>query len=264
MSKLDVVNELHKQVRKKFPRRRVIQKGIDDTWQIDLVEMIPYAKFNKQYKYLLTVIDIFSKYAFAMPVKSKSGTDVTDAMKKIFSNSKRVPKNIHSDQGKEFFNSKFKELMNKNKINHYHTFTDLKASICERFNRTLKNKMWKMFSFNGNYKWITFLDKLVEKYNNTRHSTIKEKPVNVTSKNEKHLLKTVYNHPKIFLNGKFNINDFVRITKYKGVFAKGYEPNWSTEIFKIYKIRNTNPVTYLLKDFDDEINCKKLNIVMPI
>lgn len=253
MSKLQVVNEIHKPVRKNFTRRRFIQKGLNDTWQIDLVEMIPFAKMNNGYKYLFTGIDTFSKYAFAYPIKSKKSLEIVYAIQKMFERFETVPKNIQSDQGKEFFNKEFDSLMKQNNINHYHTYTHLKASICERFNRTLKTIMWKMFSMNGNYKWINDINNLIDKYNNTYHRTIKMKPSEVNNSNEMHLLQTVYNFPKTFPKPKFKKDDYVRISRYKGIFFKGYEPNWTTEIFTIVKVNITNPVTYVIKDYKDNI-----------
>jgi hypothetical protein len=253
MSKKQVVEEIHKQARKNFKRRRFIQKGLNDTWQIDLVEMIPYHTLNKGFRYLLTIIDTFSKYAYVLPVKTKSAIDIVNAMSIVLKNVSQTPKNIQSDQGKEFFNKQFQQLMNKYDINHYHTFTHLKASICERFNRTLKNKMWKMFSMQGNFKWIHILKSLVDEYNNTWHRTIKMKPNEINKKNEHLLLKEIYNFPKMFPKPKFKIGEHVRISKYKGVFFKGYEPNWTTEIFEIHMVKITNPITYYLKDYKDNI-----------
>lgn len=247
MSKEQVVRELHKSTRKNFPRRRVIVKGIDDLWQIDLVEMIPHARVNKNFKYLLTVIDVFSKYAWAEPVKSKSAEDVVKAMDSILKKG-RKPKNIQSDNGKEFYNNKFKKLMENYDINHYSTFSNLKASVVERFNRTLKNMMYFEFSLRGNYKWIQMLDELIKKYNNKKHRSIGMKPVNVTRKVEKQLLNTVYSHLKIAGPAKFKVGDHVRISKAKSIFEKGYTPNWSTEIFIVKKVEITNPVTYKLED----------------
>lgn len=254
MSKQILVDELHRQARKTFQRRRYIQKGILDTWQIDLVEMIPYAKYNRGYKYMLTVIDIFSKYAYALPIKSKTGIEISKALKDVIKlNKNKSPKNIHSDQGKEFCNVHFKKLMKEFNINHYYTFSNMKASIVERFNRNLKNKMWKQFSMQGNYKWIDILDKLLKVYNSSYHRTIKTTPNSVNKKNERKLLNTVYSNLKIFKKGKFKINDLVRISKHKGQFEKGYTPNWSTEVFKINKIFITNPITYQLVDLNDNI-----------
>ncbi|XP_028982073.1 uncharacterized protein LOC114841341 [Diachasma alloeum] len=245
--------ELHRPARRNFKRRHVDVRGLDETWQADLVEMIPYANSNKNYRYLLTVIDIFSKYAWAIPTKSKNAADVTSAMNKILKEG-RVPTKLHVDQGKEFYNKDFQALMKKNKISMYSTFSNVKASICERFNRTLKNKMWKQFSILGTYKWIDIVDDLVAEYNNTKHRTIKMKPKDVTIKNEKSLLKHIYE--KLPINRtkkiKFKVGDKVRISKYKTIFEKGYTPNWTTEVFTIQKVQKTNPVTYKLVDGKNE------------
>lgn len=254
MGKEGLVKELHKPSRKNFFRRRVVQKGLNDTWQIDLIEMIPYSQENKGFKYILTVIDIFSKYAYAVGVKNKTASSIANAMKNILLESKYgSPKNIQSDQGSEFFNKDFKKLMKENNINHYHSFSKMKASIVERFNRTLKNKIWPRFSQQGSYNWILNLDDILKEYNNTRHRTIKMKPKDVNPKNENRLLDSVFNRIKLFRFGKFKRGDFVRISKEKGIFSKGYLPNWSTEIFKVENIKMTYPVTYVLKDLKDNI-----------
>ena len=117
----------------------------------NLVEMIPYAHDNKGYRYLLTIIDIFLKYAWTVPVKRKTGKDVSEAMKSVLVKG-RVPKNLNIDRGKEFYNTDFQKLMNTYKIKLYSTYSNLKASICECFKRTLKSAMWKKFSLRGNYK----------------------------------------------------------------------------------------------------------------
>lgn len=248
MERQEVVQELHKQARRNFIRRRVIHKGIDDLWQADLVEMGVYSKYNKGYRFILTVIDTFSKFAWAVPVKSKGSEDITNAMKSIFS-LKRFPKNLQTDNGKEFYNKIFQNLMKKHNINHYSTYSIMKASIVERFNRTLKGMMWKKFSLQGNYQWIHICKDLINEYNNKKHRTIGMKPNAVNIENESSILKQAYNHPKIYKFGKLKVGDHVRISKYKHIFAKGYTPNWTTEIFKIRTLQNTNPITYLLEDY---------------
>lgn len=247
--KRGIVEELHKQARKNFQRRRVVMKGIDDLWQADLVEMINYASVNNDYRYLLTVIDTFSKKAWAVAVKNKTAQNVTNAMKSIFDKHHRKPINLQTDDGKEFFNNQFNHLMQTNKINHYSTYSTLKASIVERFNRTLKGMMWKEFSFQGTYKWIHIYQKLVDKYNDTFHRTIQMSPNEVNSSNEKYLLDNIYNKLKVFKRPKFKVGDHVRISKYKHVFEKGYTPNWTTEVFKVKTVKNTNPNTYILEDY---------------
>lgn len=248
MSRRQIVDELHKQARKNFHRRRVIIKGLDDLWQADLVEMGLFANINNNFRYMLTVIDTFSKFAWVAPLKTKSARDVTNAMNHII-NQGRIPKNLQTDHGKEFYNKQFSNLMLKHNINHYSSFSILKASIVERFNRTLKGMMWKQFSLQGTYKWVHMYQDLVDTYNGKKHRTIGIAPKDVNITNENKILKNKFNHRKIFLNGKFKVGDFVRISKYKHFFAKGYTPNWTTEIFKISRIQNTFPVTYILEDY---------------
>lgn len=248
MGKQEVIDELHRSARRNFRRRRVIIKGLDDLWQADLVEMGVYSTENNGYRYMLTVIDTFSKFAWVRPIKNKSGVEVTNAFRSILGEG-RQPKNLQTDDGKEFYNHNFNNLMRKFNINHYSTYSVLKASIVERFNRTLKTMMWKKFSMNGSYRWIQVLPDLLTCYNTRKHRTIKMSPIDVNKSNEQQLLSTIYNRMKIAASGKYKIGDFVRISKFKHVFEKGYTPNWTTEIFKIAQVKHTNPVTYMLEDY---------------
>lgn len=252
MSKEIVVNEIHKQARRNFPRRHVVMKDIDDLWQADLIDMQSTSKYNSGYKYLLAVIDTFSKYAWVYPLKKKNKEQITEAFKKLFKKG-RLPKNLQTDHGTEFYNTQLKLLLLKYNINHYSTFSVKKASIVERFIRTLKNKLYKQFSIQGNYKWNSgTLVNVLKEYNNTRHRTIGTAPIHVNKQN-KHIV--LENYKKLYSacdqlknKHKFKMGDFVRISKYKGTFEKGYTPNWSTEIFKIIKVQNTTPTTYLIED----------------
>lgn len=160
----DIANELHKPARKNFKRRKVVIKGFDNHWQCDLIDMKKYSSLNKGYKHMLTVIDVFSKYAWVKPLKTKTAKEITLAMEDIIKLG-RIPKHLQSDLGTEFYNEEFNKLMVKYKINHYSTYSSLKASIIERFNRTFKNIMWKRFTVNGSYNWIDMLNGLVKFYN---------------------------------------------------------------------------------------------------
>lgn len=249
--KRNLVNEIHKPARRIFPRRKFVIKHKDDIWESDLVDMSAHSNDNNSYTFMLTVIDCFSKYAWAKPLKNKSAGEVTRAMREIFQSSKRSPNHMHTDNGKEFFNSSFKTLMNEYKINHYATFSTMKAAIVERFNRTLKEKMWREFSYTGSYKWLHILDKILFSYNNTKHRTINIEPSKVDSAVEQSLIeKQVFQiNDYSSKRGKFKVNDYVRISLYKAVFTKGYLPNYSCEVFKIYKINKTTPTTYMLEDY---------------
>ncbi|XP_049826256.1 intermembrane lipid transfer protein vps13F-like [Aethina tumida] len=183
--KIDLVNELHRPMRINFPRRQTVVKGLDDLWQSDLGILDKYAKYNRNYKYILVVIDCFSKYLWVEPLKSKTGTEVAKAFAKILTD--RRPKNLQTDQGTEYFNSSFERLMKQHNINHYNTFISKKAAMAERVIRTIKEKLCKHFSLNGEYKWLDVIPKIVSDYNNTVHRTIKMRPSDVNKENEERL-----------------------------------------------------------------------------
>lgn len=173
MSKLQVVKEIHRYARKNFPRRKYVMRGIAETLQADLIEMQPFATVNRRHRYILIVIDVFSKVAYAEPLKDKTGPEVTQAMDRIIrkvnrQNPRHHIKNLHTDQGKEFYNSSMKRLLEKYGINLYSTFSNLKASIVERLIRTIKRKLYSHFSLHGNYKWLQILPEIIDQYNNTR------------------------------------------------------------------------------------------------
>lgn len=252
MERRQVVNELHKPARKNFPRRRVITKGIDDLWQADLVELGAYYKENNNFRFLLVVIDTFSKFSWVSPLKNKTADEITNALRKIIVKCQRFPKHLQTDMGKEFYNIKFKNLMYKLNINHYSSYSSLKASIVERLNRTIKQRMWKIFSYRGSFKWIDIIQKIIDEYNRSKHRTIKMAPIDVTKSNEKFILKHRFNYKQKLAESKFKKGDYVRISKYKTVFDKGYTPNWSTEIFEIVEVKNKIPVTYILKDYHNQ------------
>lgn len=252
-----LVDELHRNARRNFPRRKYVMRGINDTFQADLIEMIPFSKQNRGFKYILMVIDVFSKRAWAKELKNKTGEEVTKAMSSIIEGKpKYVPRNLHTDEGKEFYNQHFQRLMKKHGINHYSTFSKMKASIVERLNRTILNKLWRQFNLQGSHKWLNLLQPIMKTYNSTFHRTIKMRPIDVTPNNEQHLLETAYKQNQTVTASKqqmpkFHINDYVRISKFKTLFEKGYTPNWSTELFRIVEILPTEPITYRLADLDD-------------
>lgn len=247
-----IASELHKQSRVNFPRRHVEVKGISDLYQADLVEMLPFSRTNRGYKYILTIINCFTKFAIAIPLKSKSADSIEKALSKVL---KKYPmKHFQTDQGSEFFNLKVKTLLNKFNINHYFTYSEKKACIIERFNRTLKNRMWRLFSEQGSYKWLHILPKLVYEYNNKVHRTIGQKPVDVDESNEKEIfLRIISQRRKYVDKPKFSVGDHVRISRLSKTFGKGYTPRWSNEIYTVHSVQNTSPVTYILKDCRGEI-----------
>lgn len=246
-----IAAELHRQSRINFPRRSVHLKGITDLYQADLVDMSSFSRANNGFKYILTIINCFTKYALAIPLRTKTAIEIESVLKPVLN--KHSMKNFHTDQGTEFFNSRVKKLLKEHNINHYHTFSEMKASIIERFNRTLKNNMWKKFSELGSFRWLDILPKLIKTYNNSVHSTIGMKPVEVNRNNERNIFKRILSKQKmVSQKRKFNVGDKVRISRIQKQFSKGYWPRWSNEIYTVHKVQFTKPITYILKD---EKNC---------
>ena len=249
----DLSNELNKPVINKFERKKVIVNHLDEIHSCDLVDMVKYSKVNRGYKYIFTNIDIFSKYAFAFPIKSKTIKDIKACFKKIFK--KRRPKYIWSDQESAFFSKEMLKFFEDNNVKIYHTYSNLKAVIIERFNRSLRELMMKSFVKNNNTVWYNILPGLIKTYNNRYHRTIKMKPIDVNKSNEKYIKDTIYTYNKTNKKPKFKINDVVRISlKRKELFDKpSANIKWSEELFKIYKINKSNIITYQLKDMNDKI-----------
>lgn len=246
-----LASELHKPVRHNFKRRKIIVNGIDEIWALDLADMQAFSTENKGEKYILTVIDCFSRYAWALPLKDKTANTVLKAMQSIVKDSGRIPEKIWSDAGKEFVNKDFSKWLKENKISLYHTYSENKSAVIERFNRTLKTLMWVKFTENRNHKWINILDPLLNFYNNKVHRGIGITPTQASEKkNEGPLLQknfTDQNKHEIS-KPKLKLGDKVRISKVKGKFEKGYLPAWSTEVFTINKVINSYPPSYLIED----------------
>ncbi|GFW13301.1 putative uncharacterized transposon-derived protein F54H12.3 [Trichonephila clavipes] len=226
---------------------------MNQQYQADLVDMQSLSKFNDGYRYLLTCICVLSKYAWAIPLHDKNAKTVVSAFEQIFS--ERVPLKLQTDAGKEFTNKLFQNYLKKKKIGFFMTCNNTKASIVERFNRTLKTKMWKFFTEKNTKRYIGVVDKLVYSYNNTWHRSIQMTPASVTETNQSQVWENLYgkqNNKKVN-KPNYRLNDTVRISKEKLLFEKGYEQNWTREIFTIHDIIRRNPIVYKLKDLAGEV-----------
>ena len=245
--------ELNKPVINKFERKKVIINHIDEIHSCDLVDMIKYFRMNKGYKYIFTNIDIFSKYAFAFPLKTKTIKEIKSCFQKIFKN--RKPSYIWSDQESAFFSKEMLKFFEDHNIKIYYTNSNLKAVIIERFNRSLRELMIKKFVKSNNTVWYNILPELLKTYNNRYHHIIKMKPIDVNKSNEKHIKNTVYNYNITNKKPKFKINDLVKISlKRRELFDKpSGNIKWSEELFKIYEINKSNVITYKIKDMNNEI-----------
>ena len=208
-----LADERHKPIIRKFNKRKVYSQFKDNIWGVDLADMQSISRKNKGIKYLLCAIDLYSKYVFVIPLKDKKGISIVNAFNKIIKQSNRKPNKIWVDQGGEFYNNVFEKWLSDNDIIMYSTYNEGKSVVAERFIRTLKNKLYKHMTATGENVYYV-LDDVVNKYNNTKHSTIKMKPTDV--KNNKRVYIDEHNEK----DSKFKVGDRVRISRYKNIFAK--------------------------------------------
>jgi transposase InsO family protein len=242
---------LHKHSTSKFRRRRTIAKGINELWQADLVDLSLLSNENDSHRYLLTCIDVFSKYARVEPLKNKSGASLTAAFARMLES--HQCKLLQTDKGTEFLNSSFQQLLKDRNIRHYTSENDdIKASVVERFNRTLKGVMWRYLSHTSSGRYIDVLQQLVTSYNNTYHRSIKMAPSEVNAQNESVVRKRLYPAQNKTLKWRYKVGQTVRMKQTKRVFKKGYEPSWTEEIFIIASLYPSDPPTYILKDLAGE------------
>ena len=266
----------HKQTINKFKRNRVLVSFIDEEFQIDLMD-IRNVKWNHgRYHYILTAIDVLSKYAFAIPIKLKSGLEVANALRTIFQ--QRLPSKVHSDRGLEFLNAPVQKLFKEFGVFHTKTKDKLiKASVVERLNRTVRMKLEKLRDANPNFRLEDALPKIMEAYNHTKHRSIKMRPVDVTIDTQDIAFKNLY-HGKSYsemLNAaksaklKYKVGDFVRLKIDKDVFQRGYHQLWSSQAFRVSRIVTSGQVpTYVVKtsmnqDLDRRFYNRELQKVSP-
>ena len=245
---------LHKPIRKKFPTRAYRTSGVDDTWQMDMLEMIPYAKVNKGYKYIRVCIDIFSRFARALPCKTKTGEEVSTTMLKMLKTDHQ-PQSIQTDKGKEFYNSHVRtRVLEKYGIQLYTINSQFKAAIVERFNRTLREKLNRYFTHTGRKVWYDVLPQLISTYNASKHRGIfNMRPMDIVGEVESQLwslknaslAKKIDKHPLKLL-------DYVRISLIsmtRLLFNRNFDQNWSDEVFRIVGIdTKASPTMYIIED----------------
>jgi L-rhamnose mutarotase len=217
------------------------------------VDLSAFRKENDGFRYIITIIDTFSKKAWAFKLKRKTGKAIFDVMKPFFQS--RKPQKIQFDQGTEFYNKLFLGLLKKHKIEHYSVYSEVKASIVERFNRTLRHLMVRHFNSSGSHRWVDVLQDLIHGYNESKHRSIGFAPNDVNESNESMVRKNLFpevKKQKKHQKAHFKVGDTVRITRKKNLFEKGWDISWSWEVFTVSEIKNTYPKTYGLTDFSGQ------------
>jgi Integrase core domain len=245
---------IHRNRRIRFKRNHYNITNIDDLWEMDLIDIQNFSRQNKGNKYILAVIDCFSRFAWCIPIKKKTPSEIIRAFDILFSGTSRRPIKLQSDKGKEFDNRSVKKYLLEKDIT-FQTTRDptTKAAICERFIRTIKGIIFKYFTHIKSKKYVDVIDGLTFIYNNRIHSSIGMQPAEV---NESNVLK-VWSHMQKKREksakkkkAKLAVGDYVRIANPKVTFEKGYTPKWSEEVFSIDRVLRRIPVVYNIKDSD--------------
>jgi len=243
----------HRPSRKKFKRRKVIAVDIGDVYQMDLVDLQKFAEFNDGFKHLLTAIDCFTRYGFAIPLKTKKPDEIIGALTKVFKEY-GIPMKVFTDKGTEFLNKDVKALLKELGVQQWYSQNPGKAVQVERFNRTLKERLWIHMTNMNNYRYIDVLDDVVESYNNTVHSSTGFAPSAVTNDDVMTILRGMMPEKMKEKTAKFEEGDKVRVSTNKLTFEKGYEAKYSEKLFKIVKIRKSNgKILYQISDLADKV-----------
>ena len=197
--------------------------GIDAQWQAELADMQGIARQNCKIKYILYVIDEFSKFAWAIPVHSKKAKAITAAFKQVLTAAnRRYAQRIQTDKGKKFFNSDFQALMKLHNIQHFASESEQKAAVVVRFNRTIKTRIWTYLSDRGTVRWVDVIQDLVNSFNHSHHRSIGMALADVQKKDENRLWVHLFGDGETNLKPQIPQGAMVRASSHKTIFDKGY------------------------------------------
>ena len=256
------IDEIYsKPPKKKYPTKKVIYNHVDEIWSIDLVDMIDYKiSNNKRFRYIFIVIDNFSKYLWAIPLKNKYSQTITNEFSIIITTSKRKPLKIESDRGSEFYNSIFQNFLKSKNIQYYSRYTDKGPSIAERVIRTVRNLLKKPVFEKGKADWLSELPSVVKKYNNTIHHSTKMTPNQASKKlNEKAVFDNLRDDRQK-QRPKFKLGQLVRTADIKRVFSKGDSTNYSYKLYTITEVIHDTIPTYRIDYLPERYN---QNLLLP-
>ena len=239
---------------------------IDDIWSLDILDLKDYGPDNNRgYRYVLVIIDIFSKYGWTVLLKNKNAQTIKDSSENILISSKRSPNLIESDRGKEFYNNISQDFLNKNNIKLYSRNRLYGAVFAERFNRTIRDLLKKPVFEQGDGKWIDVLQAITKQYNNRVHSSTKLTPIQASlKKNEGYVYKNLLDKRKK-IKPKYEIGDLLRTADIKKTFSKSDTTNWFYKLYKITEIGNDTIPSYHIHNLKERYNeslLKKTELTM--
>ena len=256
------IDEIYfKPPKKNYPTNKVRYNHSDEIWSIDLADMMDYKTSNdKGFRYIFIIIDNFSKYLFAIPLKNKYSQTITNEFSNILTESKRKPIKLESDRGSEFYNSIFQNFLKLKNIHHYSRFTEKGPSIAERVIRTLRNPLEKPVFLAGNADWLSELPSVVKKYNNTIHLSTKMTPIQASRKSNE---KTGFDNLRDDRQKqrlKFKRGQLVRTADIKRVFSKGDSTNYSYKLYNITEVIHDTIPSYRINYLPERYN---ENLLLP-
>ena len=259
LSKQNVYTK-HRTLKHNFKRLRVIVPEKYYQFDVDTMSMTRYAKNNKGYQYILVVIDILSRYAWTSPLKTLTGAEMVNVLKKIL---KKAPKKLRSDHGSEYANKKVSNFLKSKGVHLFHTFNEKKANFAERLIQTLKVKLVKYMQHNNDFEWVKILPKVTASYNNTYHRSIRMSPAQAMETDNPTLWKIQYDLKLIKKNAakvskgkkpyKFKLGDKVKLTFNRSTFDRAYDKKWTEEYFVITeRIIKQGKQQYKVKDCEND------------
>ena len=246
---------MYRRVQLTFKRRPVLVRSVNIQYQVDLMDMASHSRHNSGNRFLLTIIDCFSRFAMALPIKSKHAHHVVGALKKAFKFMGK-PLKLQSDKGSEFYNATVKSFLRSNNVAHFSTQQEKQAQIVERFNRTVREKLTRYMAYNNTKRYIYMLPDWLFGYNNKKHSSLGPfSPSQVTKENVSQVREILYGEhfEKKAPRRKYKIGDKVRVAEYRQKFVRSHHQTFTTEKFEVSDALNTNPPTYRVKDLKGEL-----------
>ena len=241
--------------RKNYSTNKIIYNHTDEIWSIDLADMIDYKiSNNKGFRYIFIVIDNFSKYLWAIPLKNKYSQTITNEFSNILTNSKRKPPKLESDRGTEFYNSIFQNFLKVKNIHHYSRYTDKGPSIAERVIRTVRNLLKKPVFEKGKADWLSELSTVIKQYNNFIHHSTKMKPIDALKKSNEKVVNSNLQDQRDKQHPKYRLGQLVRTADIRRVFSKGDSTNWSYKLYTITEVIHDTIPSYRLNHSRERYN----------
>lgn len=247
---------LHRRRKLKFKRKRTIPAGFFSHMQVDLMDMQKLARENDNYTFVLVAVEVLSRQLYAIPVKNKSAQEMIKAFDRLFAMTPALPLYVYSDRGGEFESREMRRYFSERDIQKHAAFVNtIKASLAERYIRTLKEKLYRYFSDHATLRWIEVLPKFVHSINASVAKSTGMRPCDVNFDNAPALWKKIYSvdlRPHRSTRCYIKKGDAVRLAREKYRFEKGYLPTFSDEIMRVRRVITGNPITYELEDQDGE------------